>query len=136
LTVNPIRPVPLAADEYLMMSIRTHDQFNTTVYGLDDRYRGVYNGRHVIFMNQEDMVDAHLAKEDVVDIHSDFGGVRRTARRFVVVPYQIPRRCVATYFPETNVLVPIDSQAEKSGTPTSKSVAVTLSRHIPGQTAG
>ena len=118
----------LEPGQFLMTTIRTHDQFNTTIYGLDDRYRGVYNGRRVILLNEQDCREAGLAKGDVVDLTSHFRGETRTAKRFVVYPYPIPRRCAATYFPEANVLVPIDHVAEKSNTPASKSVVITLER--------
>ena len=114
-------------DEYVLMTIRSHDQFNTTIYGLDDRYRGIYNGRRVIFMNPEDIKAAGLTQGQPVDITSHFEGYERQANRFIVAPYSIPRGCVAAYFPEANVLVPVGSVAEKSNTPTSKSVIVTIS---------
>jgi anaerobic selenocysteine-containing dehydrogenase len=110
----------------MMMTIRSHDQFNTTIYGLDDRYRGVRNERRVVFLNVEDMKELALEEGQVVDLVSHFEGEERIARRFIVVPYSIPRRCAATYFPEANVLVPIRSVAEKSNTPASKSVVITV----------
>ena len=125
-TVNPIRPIPLSTGEFIMMTIRSHDQFNTTVYGNDDRYRGIRGGRRVIFLNREDLLDAGLIAGQRVDLISTFGGEERIAERFTIVAYDIPRRCAATYFPETNVLVPLDSFADKSGTPTSKSVVIRL----------
>ena len=109
-----------------MMTVRTHDQFNTTVYGLDDRYRGIKHGRRVVFLNEADVSERGLKAGDVVDLVGHFRGVERVAEKFVIVPYPIPRRCAATYFPETNVLVPIDSTADVSNTPTSKSVAITI----------
>lgn len=122
---NP-EPWRLAEGELLMMTIRSHDQFNTTIYGLDDRYRGIYNERRVIFMNEADMSKQNLKQGDVVDLVNDQGGRERIAHRFIVVPYSIPQGCCATYYPETNVLVPIDSVAEKSNTPVSKSVVIKL----------
>jgi anaerobic selenocysteine-containing dehydrogenase len=118
--------IELAEDEWMMMTIRSHDQFNTTIYGLNDRYRGIYNERRVIFLNEADMRAQGLASGDIVDIYNDHGGVQRVAHRFIVVPYSIPRRCAATYYPETNVLVPIDSVADKSNTPVSKLVIIRL----------
>ena len=110
-----------------MMTIRSHDQFNTHIYGLDDRYRGIYNGRRVIFMNAEDMEAAGLQPGELVDLTSHFGeGEERLARHFQVVPYRLPRGCTATYFPEANVLVPINSVAERSNTPTSKFVIISI----------
>ena len=113
-----------------MMTIRSHDQFNTTIYGLNDRYRGVLNERRVVFINEEDAANAGFKREDVVDLINNHGGVERVARKFLIIPYKIPKRCVATYFPETNVLVPIDTVADKSNTPTSKNVVITIRRHV------
>lgn len=121
----------LGEDELMMMTIRSHDQFNTTVYGLNDRYRGIYNERRVILMNAKDMRDRNLNNGDLVDLHNHHGGVERVARKFVVVEYPIPEQCTATYFPETNVLVPITSVAETSNTPTSKMVILTVKPHVP-----
>ncbi len=125
-TVHPIPIHHLEKGQYIMMTIRSHDQYNTTIYGLDDRYRGIYNGRRIIFMNPDDMREANLKQGDIVDLISHFNGERRVAKHFVVVPFNIPKQCTATYFPETNVLVPIDSYADKSQTPTSKFVLITI----------
>ena len=119
----------LADDEYLMMTIRSHDQFNTTIYGLDDRYRGIINERRVVFMNGKDIARAGLKAGEVVDLLNSHGDVDRVAHKFIVVHYSIPEKCTATYFPETNVLVPINSVAEKSNTPTSKSVVIRIRKH-------
>jgi molybdopterin-dependent oxidoreductase alpha subunit len=116
----------LKPNQYLMMTIRSHDQFNTSIYGLDDRYRGIYNGRRVVFLNRDDIAAAGLSEGELVDLVSHFEGEERVARHFVVVPYSIPRRCAATYFPETNVLVPLRSVADKSNTPVSKSVVISI----------
>lgn len=133
--VTELRPVPLDPDQYLMMTVRAHDQFNTTIYGLDDRYRGVHGGRRVIFMNAEDAAAAGFHKGDLVDITSHFRNETRTVRRFEVVPYDLPRRCTATYFPETNPLVALRSTAEGSCTPTYKSTVITLVRATPARMA-
>jgi len=125
-TVSNVETIALAPNEYLMMTIRSHDQFNTTIYGLDDRYRGILNERRVILMNKQDMQKANLQQQQIVDIYNYHDGVERVAHKFLVIEYNIPERCVATYFPETNVLVPIKSTADKSNTPTSKSVIVKL----------
>ena len=125
-TVHDLPEHNLQPDQLLMMTIRSHDQFNTSIYGLDDRYRGISGGRHVVFLNQDDMAVLHLTKGQMVDLVSHFEGEERIARNFVVVPYSIPRRCAATYFPETNVLVPVRSVAEKSNTPVSKSVVISI----------
>jgi molybdopterin-dependent oxidoreductase alpha subunit len=120
--------IPLAEGELMMMTIRSHDQFNTTIYGLNDRYRGIYNERRVIFLNEEDMQAQGLAPRDIVDIYNDHDGAERVAHRFMAIPYSIPRHCAATYYPETNVLVPIGSVADKSNTPVSKLVIIKLKK--------
>ena len=125
-----IETVALKNNELLMMTIRSHDQFNTTIYGLNDRYRGIYNERRVIFMNQTDINKLGFQAGDVVDIYNYFGGIERVANKFIIVAYSIPEQCVATYFPETNVLVPINSTAFKSNTPTSKAVIVELKKQL------
>jgi molybdopterin-dependent oxidoreductase alpha subunit len=116
----------LKPGQFLMMTMRSHDQFNTSIYGLDDRYRGIYNGRRVVFLNSEDIDEANLSGGEAVDLVSHFEGEERVARRFVVVPYSIPRGCAATYFPETNVLVAVRSVADESNTPVSKSVVISI----------
>ncbi len=126
LTINCIPNHELKIDEYMLMTIRSHDQFNTTIYGLDDRYRGVYNERRVLFMNPEDMTAGGFKKLDVVDISSSYDGKLRTAHKFKIIPYSIPRGDLAAYFPETNVLVPHNHFADRSKTPISKSIKVTI----------
>ncbi|HEV3468273.1 MAG TPA: FdhF/YdeP family oxidoreductase [Pyrinomonadaceae bacterium] len=125
-TVHELPRHPLAPGQFLMMTVRSHDQFNTTIYGLDDRYRGVHNERRVVFLNPEDLAEQGLSAGQVVDLVSHFEGETRTARRFLAVPYPIPRRCAATYFPEANALVPVRSVADKSNTPASKSVVISV----------
>nr|MDQ3745449.1 FdhF/YdeP family oxidoreductase [Acidobacteriota bacterium] len=125
-TVHPLPRRELEPGQLLLMTVRSHDQFNTTIYGLDDRYRGVYGERRVVFLNPSDVEERGLSAGQVVDIVGHFEGEERVARRFVVVPYAIPRRCAATYFPEANVLVPLRSVADKSNTPASKSVVISL----------
>ena len=119
----------LQAEEFLLTTIRSHDQFNTTIYGLDDRYRGVYNERRVVFMNPEDMRTFQLQKLDLIGLVSSYNGVERSVDQFHVVPYPIPRQNLAAYFPETNPLIPIDEFAAGSHTPISKSVKVRLIIH-------
>jgi molybdopterin-dependent oxidoreductase alpha subunit len=119
----------ISEDEFLMMTIRSHDQFNTTIYGLNDRYRGIHNERRVIFMNEKDIAHSGLIAGEVVDIYNTHDDTERVARKFIVVAYQIPEQCVATYYPETNVLVPIGVVAKKSNTPASKSVVVKVRKH-------
>jgi anaerobic selenocysteine-containing dehydrogenase len=113
----------------MMTTIRSHDQFNTTVYGLEDRYRGISGGRRVVLLNEEDMREFGFTEGQRVDLISHFNGEERIAKNFLVVPYKIPRRCAATYFPEANVLVPIDSFADKSKTPVSKSVVISIKHY-------
>ena len=125
-TVNEMARIDLKPGQFLMMTMRSHDQFNTTIYGLDDRYRGIRNGRRVVFLNPEDIRRSGLRDGQTVDLTSHFEGEERLARRFVVVPYSIPRRCAATYFPEANVLVPVRNFADKSHTPASKSVVISI----------
>lgn len=125
-TVHAIPSLELQSDQFLMMTIRSHDQFNTSVYSGNDRYRGISNGRRVVFLNEADIREHGLRKGQKVDLVSHFEGEERIACGFIVVPYEIPRRCAATYFPEANVLVPIRSVAEKSNTPASKSVVISI----------
>ncbi|WP_236652903.1 FdhF/YdeP family oxidoreductase [Chitinophaga vietnamensis] len=124
--VAEVQHISLAPEEYLMMTIRSHDQFNTTIYGLDDRYRGVYHERRVIFMHPDDIAAGGFRAGDIVDLYNDHGQTERVAYGFIIVAFSIPRRCTATYFPETNVLVPATSTADKSNTPTSKSVIIRI----------
>ena len=127
--VHPITQHELQPGELLMTTIRSHDQFNTTIYGLDDRYRGIRNGRRVVFLNPTDIAELALRAGQIVDLISRFGEQTRRAAGFTVVAYDIPRQCAATYFPEANVLVPIGSVAEGSNTPTSKSVVIRIQQH-------
>ena len=115
-------------DEYMMMTIRSHDQFNTTIYGLNDRYRGIENERRIIMMNPMDMQDLDLKEKDIVDLYNYDDDRLRKAPKFLVIPYEIPRQCVATYFPEANVLVSIKQKARKSNTPASKSVVIKIEK--------
>jgi molybdopterin-dependent oxidoreductase alpha subunit len=128
-TVHDVPRLHLEVGQLIMMTIRSHDQYNTTIYGLDDRYRGIYNERRVVMLNADDVAERGLKAGDVVDLKSHFQGEERLAPKFIVVPFDLPRSCAATYFPEANVLVPIGSVAEKSNTPTSKSVIITVQPH-------
>jgi len=127
-TINENPDHKLSSDEYLMMTIRSHDQYNTTIYGLHDRYRGIFNERRVVMMNESDMQAAGLNTKDVVDIVSTYDGVDRVARKFLVIPYDIPSRCIGTYFPEANPVIPHNHYARGSKTPISKSVVVKLAK--------
>lgn len=128
-TASIFKAVQIENDEFIMMTIRSHDQFNTTIYGLDDRYRGIKNERRIILMNADDMKEHGLKENDLVDLINNFDGVERIAKKFIVVSYNIPHQCTATYFPEANILVPINSTADKSNTPTSKSVVIRMRKH-------
>jgi molybdopterin-dependent oxidoreductase alpha subunit len=132
-TVAPLPDLSLPPGRLRMMTMRSHDQYNTTIYGLDDRYRGIRGERRVIFMHAADMVELGLVERQVVDLISEWHDGERVAEAFIVVPYDLPRRNCATYFPEANVLVPLDSYADRSHTPTSKSVII---RVRPRTTAG
>lgn len=127
-TVNPPDTVEVPPGHLLLQTVRSHDQFNTTVYGLDDRYRGIKGGRRVVFVNGDDLAEFSLADGDVVDLVSVWQGEERRAPDFRVVAYDTPRGCAAAYFPEANVLVPLDATAETSNTPTSKSIVIRLER--------
>ena len=128
--VCPIRPLAVEPGQLVLTSIRTHDQFNTVMYGNDDRYRGIHNGRRVVFMNPEDMKERGLAPQQLVDLTSHYRGETRTARGFRVVPYDLLRGNAATYFPEANVLVPLGQRAQGSMTPASKSVVISVAANV------
>ncbi|WP_205473279.1 FdhF/YdeP family oxidoreductase [Nocardioides sp. SYSU D00038] len=126
-TVSPTEVLHVPEGHLLLQTLRSHDQFNTTIYGLDDRYRGVSGGRRVVFVHPDDVAALGLsdgAHVDLVSVWED--GSTRRAPRFRVVPYDQPRGCAAAYYPETNPLVALGSTAEGSNTPTYKSVVVRL----------
>src|SRR6202046_2479164 len=133
LSVCPIPKHDLKPDEFLLTTIRSHDQFNSTIYGLNDRYRGVFDGRRVLFLTSIDMKERNLQAGQIVDIYSHFEGELRRAPRFAIVPYAIARRSAAAYYPETNVLVPIRSVAAKSNQPASKCVRITVTPADPAE---
>ncbi|MGW8453027.1 FdhF/YdeP family oxidoreductase [Streptomyces niveus] len=124
-TAAPVEYPELPTGRLLLQTLRSHDQYNTTIYGLDDRYRGIRNGRRVVLVNPEDARQLGLADGSYTDLVSEWrDGVERRARGFRVVHYPTARGCAAAYYPETNVLVPLDSTADTSNTPASKSVVV------------
>jgi molybdopterin-dependent oxidoreductase alpha subunit len=125
-TVHALPRSELASGELLMMTIRSHDQFNTTIYGMDDRYRGISGKRRVVLVHPKDIAELELKAGDRVDLESRFGGETRTLKEFELVPYDLPRGCAATYYPEANALVPIGSVADGSNTPTYKSVRIVI----------
>jgi molybdopterin-dependent oxidoreductase alpha subunit len=115
-----------------LATVRSHDQYNTTIYGVDDRYRGVYGQRRVVFMNGADMQVQGFKAGDLVNIQSVFAGeTPRQVDGFLLVAYDIPRGCLASYYPETNALLPLSSVADGAGTPTSKAIPVVLSAAAP-----
>ncbi|WP_019669713.1 FdhF/YdeP family oxidoreductase [Eudoraea adriatica] len=124
ITINKLPEHRLESDEFMLMTIRSHDQFNTTIYGMDDRYRGVYNERRIVFMNPDDMAENNFEKLEVVNLSSRYDARTRTAYNFMVLPYKIPKGNLAAYFPETNALVPYNQFADRSRTPISKSIKV------------
>jgi molybdopterin-dependent oxidoreductase alpha subunit len=139
-TLHPIPEHDTSGGKLLLTTLRSHDQFNTTIYGENDRYRGISGGRRVIFLNAEDILARGLSAGAWVDLVSHFGAERRRAERFMVTPYPIARGCAAAYFPETNVLVPVHSVAKGSNQPASKSISITLEpsrseASLPAQTA-
>ncbi|MEO1096434.1 MAG: FdhF/YdeP family oxidoreductase [Bacteroidota bacterium] len=128
-TVNKLPEHRLKPDEYLMMTVRSHDQYNTTIYGLHDRYRGIFNERRVVLMNPQDMWEAGITQKDKVDLVSNYDDIERKAESFIAIEYDIPKRCVATYFPEANAVIPYNHYAHTSKTPISKSVVVSLQKN-------
>ena len=128
---HPLPDLSIPEGKFVMITIRSHDQYNTTIYDLNDRYRGVHGNRRVVLMNATDMIDRGWKSRHIVDIVSHHNGVDRRSDGWHVVAYDIPRGNIATYFPEANVLVPLDSTAAKSNTPTSKWIVCSLLE--PGQ---
>ena len=124
--MHPLPEHSLTSSQLLLTTVRSHDQFNTTIYGENDRYRGIWGGRRVVFLNRDDMHARGLEDNQWVDIVSHHRGEQRRAEGFKVVAYPIAHGCAAAYFPETNVLVPVDSVATGSNQPASKSLIITL----------
>jgi molybdopterin-dependent oxidoreductase alpha subunit len=127
-TVHPLPHLAVGPRQLVLTTVRSHDQFNTTIYGLNDRYRGIRGGRRVVFMNADDMRERGIEDGALVDITSYHDSEERHARRFRAVRYDVPRGSAAAYFPEANVLVAAGSVAEKSNTPASKSIVVSVER--------
>lgn len=126
-TAAPVEFPAVPKGRLLLQTLRSHDQYNTTIYGLDDRYRGIKNGRRVVLVNPEDARELNLADGSYADLVSEWkDGVERRAPGFRIVHYPTARGCAAAYYPETNVLIPLDATADTSNTPASKSVVVRL----------
>ncbi|MBK3589292.1 hypothetical protein JHN49_38735, partial [Streptomyces sp. MBT57] len=124
-TAAPVEFPELPAGRLLLQTLRSHDQYNTTIYGLDDRYRGIKGGRRIVMVNPEDAEALGLTDGSYTDLVSEWkDGVERRAEGFRVVHYPTARGCAAAYYPETNVLVPLGSTADTSNTPASKSVVI------------
>jgi formate dehydrogenase major subunit len=135
--VSPIEVLQVPDGHLILQTLRSHDQFNTTIYGLDDRYRGIKNGRRVVFVHPDDIRHLGWSDGDLVDLVSEWDdGSERTVPDFRIVSYDQPVGCAAAYYPETNPLIPLDSKAEGSNTPTSKSVIVRLQKPGNGGHAG
>ena len=130
---SPLEKITLDPGRLLLTTIRSHGQFNTTIYGDQDRYRGINGSRRVVFMNEADIKDLGLEPGQPVDIISHFDDGVREVKAFVAVPYDIPPGCCAAYFPEANPLVPLGSIARRSGTPTSKCVVVSVKPSSPDE---
>lgn len=126
LTVIERPRLKLEKDQLLLNTLRSHDQFNTTIYDMNDRYRGIFGHRHVVLMNPQDIEDRGLKTADRVRLTSHFRGEERCLEGFTVVSYDLPRGCAAAYFPEANSLVPTEHFAAKSRTPASKSIVITV----------
>ncbi|MGH0028755.1 MAG: molybdopterin dinucleotide binding domain-containing protein, partial [Myxococcota bacterium] len=125
-TVHPLPDDAIAEGRLRLTTIRSHDQFNTTIYGLDDRYRGLSGDRRVLLLHPDDLTGQSVAVGDRVDVTSHFRGETRTVRGFRVATYDLPRGCAAAYFPEANPLVPVDHLAEGSRTPGFKHLEISL----------
>jgi molybdopterin-dependent oxidoreductase alpha subunit len=123
---KPLVPIRVEDGQLLLTTIRSHNQFNTTIYGLDDRYRGISGSRRVIMMNEDDIRAFGLEAGQVVNLTSHFQGEERHVKDFIVVPYPIPRGCAAAYYPEANPLVALGNKADYSFTPGSKSIVVSI----------
>lgn len=123
---DPLDPLKVADGHLILQTFRSHDQYNTTVYGMDDRYRGIGHARRIVLLNPQDMAERGIKPTRRVDLTSHWRGQTLTAEKFQAIPYDIPRGHAAAYFPEANILVPIDSTAAISNTPTSKGIEISI----------
>ncbi|MFJ4650814.1 FdhF/YdeP family oxidoreductase [Nocardia sp. NPDC088792] len=136
--INDLHWLPVPAGRLILQTLRSHDQYNTTIYGLDDRYRGIHNARRVVLVNPEDIAELGFAEDDLVDLISEWTDEKtpdaapqeRRVTGFRLVGYATPRGNAAAYYPETNPLVPLDHVARRSNTPVSKAVTIRLERHV------
>ncbi len=127
---HKMEAISTSPNEYVMMTIRSHDQYNTTIYGTSDRYRGIQGGRRIVLMSENDIQKRGFSQMQLVTITSNFKGNSISSEGWRIVSYDIPDGNVATYFPESNVLIPLDSVADYSNTPTSKSVCVSIEAQL------
>ncbi|HVB53420.1 MAG TPA: FdhF/YdeP family oxidoreductase [Candidatus Acidoferrales bacterium] len=135
-SVNEIQTIQVPPGRLLLQTVRSHDQFNTTIYSNEDRYRGIHDSRRVVLVNPQDLAELGLADGDHVDVFGEWtDDVERCLRDYRLVAYPTSRQCAAAYFPEANVLIPLESVAEGSNTPTSKSVIIRLERHVAAPTS-
>jgi formate dehydrogenase major subunit len=133
-TVSPLEYLTAPAGHLILQTLRSHDQYNTTIYGLDDRYRGISNARRVVLVNPEDLAALGFADRELVDVVSVFNGEERRAQSFRLVAYPTARGCAAAYYPEANVLVHKDLVARESNTPGYKAVTIRFERRAGGAT--
>ena len=125
-TVNPLPELLIPQGKFRLGTVRSHDQYNTTIYEYGDRYRGIEKGRRVIFIHPDDIREAGFQQGEKVDLFSDYKNIKRTVYGFTLVPYDLPRKCLMAYFPEANPLVPAHLCNPITGTPASKNVIVEL----------
>ncbi|NEW40626.1 FdhF/YdeP family oxidoreductase [Nocardia cyriacigeorgica] len=127
--VNELTWLPVPPGRLILQTLRSHDQYNTTIYGLEDRYRGVHGGRKVVLVNPEDIAELGFVDGELVDLVSEWSdGVARRVEGFRIVGYSTPRGNAAAYYPETNPLIPLDHVAARSNTPVAKAVTIRLER--------
>jgi formate dehydrogenase major subunit len=134
-TVSPLEYLTPPAGHLVLQTIRSHDQYNTTFYGLDDRYRGISDGRRVILVHPEDLAEQGFKDRDLVDVVSTFQGTDRRAEKFRLVAYPTAKGCAAAYFPEANALVHKENVARISNTPGFKAMFVRFEPHAGGEAA-
>ncbi len=137
LTVNELDPLECPPGRLILQTLRSHDQFNTTIYGHNDRYRGIRKGRRVVFVNPQDLAELGFEDRQLVDVHGEYSDGRdRVLRRFRLISYPTARGCAAAYYPEANVLVPLEDTVKGSNTPVSKGVIVRLEPASEDRAAG
>jgi anaerobic selenocysteine-containing dehydrogenase len=137
LTVNELDPLECPPGRLILQTLRSHDQFNTTIYGHNDRYRGIRKGRRVVFVNPQDLAELGFEDRQLVDVHGEHSDGRdRVLRRFRLISYPTARGCAAAYYPEANVLVPLEDTVKGSNTPVSKGVIVRLEPASEDHAAG